>query len=234
MNHRLSSLIAASAIAVAPLAHGSDAALAKLQECMKLPLASPEHHNCVREVQQMRAAALMPTMPLAATAPAKPLPTTGAQPVPVDVKKAAQDLGLAGMAAKTAGVGGSGVSKQTVDISGLDLETALMAVQTQRANLLNQQLTSQMDAVRKRNDQVALLNKQVAELGALPNAKNDAAVQKKISDLKAQIDSLNSAQQMDMLKMQSLTNKRNEAFDIMTNFIKKMADSRSNVLGNMR
>lgn len=37
-----------------------------------------------------------------------------------------------------------------------------------------------------------------------------------------------------MMAVQSLTSKRNEAFDLMTNFIKKMADSRSSIIGNMR
>ncbi|WJH32173.1 hypothetical protein N6H13_15585 [Paenibacillus sp. CC-CFT742] len=40
--------------------------------------------------------------------------------------------------------------------------------------------------------------------------------------------------QMEMLRLQSLSNKRNEAFDVMTNFIKKMQDSRSSIIGNMR
>jgi len=52
--------------------------------------------------------------------------------------------------------------------------------------------------------------------------------------LKNQIDALSSSQQMDMLRLQSLSNKRNEAFDVMTNFIKKMQDSRSSIIGNMR
>ncbi len=52
--------------------------------------------------------------------------------------------------------------------------------------------------------------------------------------LQSQVDSLNSTQQMDMLRLQSLSNKRNEAFDVMTNFIKKMQDSRSSIIGNMR
>ncbi len=55
-----------------------------------------------------------------------------------------------------------------------------------------------------------------------------------IEKLKGKVDSLNSSQQMDMLRMQSLTNKHNEAFDVMTNFIKKMQDSRSSIIGNMR
>jgi hypothetical protein len=54
------------------------------------------------------------------------------------------------------------------------------------------------------------------------------------AQLKQLIDSLTNSQQMDMLRMQSLTNKRNEAFDVMTNFIKKMQDSRSSIIGNMR
>lgn len=55
-----------------------------------------------------------------------------------------------------------------------------------------------------------------------------------IQTISSRIDGLNSTQQLDMLRLQSLTNKRNEAFDIMTNFIKKMQDSRSSIVGNMR
>jgi len=67
--------------------------------------------------------------------------------------------------------------------------------------------------------------------------KNEAAIKAnegKIEDNKNQIDSLGNAQQMEMLRLQTLTNKRNEAFDVMTNFIKKMQDSRSSIVGNMR
>jgi len=55
-----------------------------------------------------------------------------------------------------------------------------------------------------------------------------------IQTISARIDGINSTQQLDMLRLQSLTNKRNEAFDIMTNFLKKMQDSRSSIVGNMR
>ncbi|WZB66630.1 hypothetical protein WJ971_00595 [Achromobacter xylosoxidans] len=48
------------------------------------------------------------------------------------------------------------------------------------------------------------------------------------------IDSAGNSQQMDMLRLQSMTNKRNEAFDVMTNFVKKMQESRSSIIGNMR
>ena len=55
-----------------------------------------------------------------------------------------------------------------------------------------------------------------------------------IKDTTPRIDSASSAQQMDMLPLQSLLNKRNEAFDLMTNFMKKFADSRDSIIGNMR
>ncbi|THJ31537.1 hypothetical protein E8K88_14575 [Lampropedia aestuarii] len=61
-----------------------------------------------------------------------------------------------------------------------------------------------------------------------------ATLNNEITDLKSGIDALNNTQQMDMLRLQSLTNKRNEAFDVMSNFIKKMQDSRSSIVGNMR
>ena len=213
------------------------------------------------------------------------------------------------------------------NIQGMDLETALMAVQSQRANLLETQLKSQIEDVQKKNDQISKLNQ---VLGALNSAaakagagakatdevdlsgtagsditsaiKNagistpsglesldqpylvtlrdgtkipvDAAGKKEAEDykklnwafrssdysggkgvasitanspsatkgdldaaiqtVKSQIDSLSNTQQMDMLRLQSLSNKRNEAFETMTNFIKKMQDNRSSIVGNMR
>ncbi|MNW13952.1 hypothetical protein D3C71_2120410 [compost metagenome] len=67
---------------------------------------------------------------------------------------------------------------------------------------------------------------------AIPQTKGQ--LENLLGQIKAQIDSASNSQQMDMLRLQSLTNKRNEAFDTMTNFIKKMQDSRSSVIGNMR
>jgi len=59
-------------------------------------------------------------------------------------------------------------------------------------------------------------------------------LEKAIPDLKSKLDAASNSQQMDMLRLQSLSNKRNEAFDTMTNFVKKMQDSRSSIIGNMR
>ena len=197
------------------------------------------------------------------------------------------------------------VNMQPINLQGMDIETALMMVQSQRANLLEGQLTAQMDAVKQRNDQIGKLNDALNALNkasaafagdakadaTIPNwddnkvhsieiplndalnaagvtdagfgpgkgqtsAANYRAGQKEsdlpsgpgimkgsttkgqidaaINKVKSMIDTANNSNQMDMLRLQSLTNKRNEAFDLMTNFIKKMQDSRSSIIGNMR
>jgi len=100
---------------------------------------------------------------------------------------------------------------QPIDIQGMDLESALQAVQSQRTQLLENQLKDQLEGVQQRNQQLADLNTQ-----------------------QGQMDALSNSQQMDMLRLQSMNSKRNEAFDVMTNFVKKMQDSRSSIIGNMR
>lgn len=150
----------------------------------------------------------------------------------------------------------------TTQVSNVDLETALMAVQSERAKLLDEQLKSQLEAVQNRNNEIAKLNEILNKLKSSRPQKSgdtvtlDADLQKKLTEsgiavpssnkwtqadvdralesLRGKIDALSNSQQMDMLRLQSLTNKRNEAFDTMTNFIKKMADQRSSIIGNMR
>jgi len=184
-----------------------------------------------------------------------------------------------------------------LNLQGMDIETMLMAVQSQRAQMLDDQIKTQLQGVQDRNDQIARLNTVLSTLTAMqnnfpsdakPNAKfggsppwtfeknaNDALKAAGITDLgfthasaegysdstgwfktnmagrvnsattkaeidtaittiKGQIDSASNSQQMDMLRLQSLTNKRNEAYDIMTNFVKKMQDARSSIIANMR
>lgn len=137
-----------------------------------------------------------------------------------------------------------------VNIQGMDLETAMMAVQENRTNMLESQLKDQITAVQAQNETIAKLNQLLGvineELGKLPSgAEAGSAVdlvddkgamftamgmaipqtkgelEKLLGQIKSQIDSASNSQQMDMLRLQSLTNKRNEAFDVMTNFIKK-------------
>lgn len=61
-------------------------------------------------------------------------------------------------------------------------------------------------------------------------AEFDAA----ISNLKGSIDTVNSQSQMDMVRLQGLMDKRNQAFDMMTNTLSKTAKSMDSIIGNMR
>ncbi|AIQ33367.1 hypothetical protein [Paenibacillus sp. FSL R5-0345] len=150
-----------------------------------------------------------------------------------------------------------------VNIQGMDLETALMAVQSNRASMLENQLKDQIESVQAKNETISKLNQLLGiineELGKLPSGTEaNAAVnladdkgamftamsmaipqtkgelESLLGQIKSQIDSASNSQQMDMLRLQSLSNKRNEAFDVMTNFVKKMEDSRNSIIGNMR
>lgn len=184
-----------------------------------------------------------------------------------------------------------------IDISSMDLETALMAVQNERVKLLDAQLQNQIKEVQNRNEQIAKLNDAMNSLNALVGlfksgkdgatkmqdggipdwnkvgTENDnrynqmrdsmwkamgeagvdlntdkyqlqvdggiskvtkGSLDTAIQAIKNKVDALSNTQQMDMTRLQGMTNKRNEAFDVMTNFIKKMQDSRSSIIGNMR
>lgn len=150
----------------------------------------------------------------------------------------------------------------TTQVSNPDLETVLLQVQTDKSKQLDEQMKAQMELIQKVNNEIAKLNESLNKLKSSRPQKSgdsvtlDADLQKKLTEngisvpssnkwtqadvdralesLRSKIDSLNSTQQMDMLRLQSLTNKRNEAFDAMSNFIKKMAEQRGNIVGNMR
>ncbi len=55
-----------------------------------------------------------------------------------------------------------------------------------------------------------------------------------IQQLKTQIDSLGNNQQTEMIRLQSLTTKRNESFEIISSFLAKIAGVNEKILGNMR
>ena len=188
----------------------------------------------------------------------------------------------------------SGVNQISLNnIQGMDLETAMLSVQTNRANLLEGQLKSQIEGVQAKNESISKLNEALGQLNKIAalfggsakatdtavgtSMKNgDYQMEKEantalqaaglkvfdgaggrdltgsfvansvngnstkgqidgaIQQIKSAIDSASNSQQMDMLRLQSLSNKRNEAFETMTNFIKKMQDSRNSIIGNMR
>ena len=66
--------------------------------------------------------------------------------------------------------------------------------------------------------------------GEITASELDAA----IGSVTAKGDSLSATQNLDMIRLQSLNSKRNEAFDVVTNTIKKTGDVRSGIVSNMR
>ena len=166
-----------------------------------------------------------------------------------------------------------------INTAGMDIETALLAVQGKRVELMETQLRDQIAGVQAKNEQISKLNEVLSNLtGMLANYGTDANggykspasatgatgetlntaikdagltnlgwtenkwtdslkrndIDAAVTKVKGQIDSLANSQQMDTLRLQSLSAKRNEAFEQMTNWIKKMQDVRNNILGNMR
>lgn len=79
------------------------------------------------------------------------------------------------------------------------------------------------------NGKIAALEAKIVDNGKAIDANKQA-----VNEIKSSLDNLSNTQQMEMLRLQSLTGKRNEAFDVMTNFLKKMQESRSSIIGNMR
>ncbi len=273
---------------------------AKLRQCRELPAGSPQVTQCRSELdgmmkQAMAARSAAVSAPIAAP-PAPPSATGAAKPENVTVGAAMKSLPAAEQKKFQASIGAIG-GTQPLDIKGMDLETAMMAVQSNRANLLEAQLKNQIASVQTKNDQIAKLNAALLSLNRVGAstaratdkldallAPNDYRLEKEINatlvsagirpfgqtkgrtlqwsptskgdegmlvggingsvtkaqldgaaqQIKAQIDSMSNSQQMDMLRLQSLSNKRNEAFETMTNFIKKMQDNRSAIIGNMR
>lgn len=52
--------------------------------------------------------------------------------------------------------------------------------------------------------------------------------------IKGMLDTASNTQQMDMIRLQAASNKRNEAFEVMTNTEKRRSDLNSSITGNMR
>lgn len=157
-----------------------------------------------------------------------------------------------------------GVTVNEISLTAFDLEGALHAVQDQRVKLLDQQLSSQVADVQKRNARVVTLNAAITALNAyvagptdeslataiaaarpaeeshvLLSATSDStevrtAAADLVATLRFELDAVTNAQQMDMLRLAGLTDKRSEAFDLMSSFLTKMQGSRSSIIGNMR
>jgi len=120
-----------------------------------------------------------------------------------------------------------------------DIEGAVMLLQTSRAKGLEKQLGSRISALQDRNAMIAKLNNDmVKQQGIMAANANDKPEYKnanvEATRLKGVIDQMNSDSQLDMIGIQGLVNKRNEAFDTLTNLLSKFQKTIDGIVGNYR
>lgn len=101
------------------------------------------------------------------------------------------------------------------------------------------EITIELGKFRKEQEDKFLkeINDLLKKVGYTDTVNKDtthATFQALVQKVKNDIDKLSNSQQMDMVRLQGMSGKRNEAFEVMTNFIKKLQDSRSGILNNMR
>jgi hypothetical protein len=124
-----------------------------------------------------------------------------------------------------------------------DIEGAVMLLQTSRSKVLEQQLATRIEGMQVRNAQIKGLNDALKleqqKLGAVTgtDAQKQQArdnINATITGIKGDLDKLNSDSQLDMIGIQGLVNKRNEAFDMLSNLLNKFQKTIDGIVGNMR
>jgi DNA repair exonuclease SbcCD ATPase subunit len=124
-----------------------------------------------------------------------------------------------------------------------DIEGSVMLLQTTRAKGLEGQLGSRIAALQSRNAEIKARSDLMAEAqkhqfdkvnGKDPDDTEKGRRAGEISTMKNAIDQLNSDSQLDMIGIQGLVNKRNEAFDTLTNLLGKFQKTIDGIVSNMR
>lgn len=146
--------------------------------------------------------------------------------------------------------------------AGVDIQDLILMVQLNRTKQIDDQVRGQMADMMDRNEKIKALNDIMDELrkacpkdekgtAKIPDAV--AAELKKwgidvdpskeyskkdfdvfIGSVKTKTDNLNTTGQMDMIRLQSLMDKRNQSFDMMTNTLSKFSKSLDSIIGNLR
>ena len=127
--------------------------------------------------------------------------------------------------------------KFVVNGTEMDMESLLMMILIQRLENLDEQLRHSFGEMQEINEKLAAKNQHLnylREQREKASDKNKGAWDIKIEETKGEIDNLNSTSQLAMVKLQSLINKRNQAFDMLTNIINKIQNNLNNIVSNMR
>ena len=145
---RSASLAALMSLAfAASAAHASDAATAKLLDCMKLEAASPKQEACLRDAQALGSApkpVAAATHAPAAAAVRKPLP-------------AAAPLAKVQLATAPPEVRKAVAAQKLEDIDGMDCQQAAQKVSYRNSEAQQRKLMEQMEAIRGANEKLGKL-----------------------------------------------------------------------------
>lgn len=116
-----------------------------------------------------------------------------------------------------------------------NLAAAMWTVMTARSSGISDQISRLMTDIAKRNEDMKALNDEIARLTALKNGDtaNDTIQDAAIAKCKSSLDSLNSTQQLDMVKMQDMMSKNGETTSLLSSVLKLIADQNQGVVQKM-
>jgi len=139
---------------------------------------------------------------------------------------------------------------QGQNLSNIDLETLMVSLHTERAETLQLALENQANSVQQTNQKLKDAQTKLSNLRQLQNevqidllkAKPGSSeyaqleamnteLETEIANLQTEMDSLDITSQLEMMRLQSLMDKQNQSFDMMTNFIKKFGSSKDSIIG---
>ncbi len=144
----------------------------------------------------------------------------------------------------------------------LDVLTLLMTISMARAQNIESQLVDHANTMQKKNELLAEAQKQLSEARRLRPTKdsdkagmpadmkkfmNDHGIpisggdnpsgtdwDKNINSIKSFVDTQNTLSQTDMIQLQSLVQKRDQSFEMVTNLMQQDNRTKNAVIGNIR
>jgi len=130
----------------------------------------------------------------------------------------------------------------TVLLDAGNIEAAIALVLSSRIEVQNKGLGVQLLGMQSRNGKIGSLNKDLASLqeqyGRLEGAEGQdaakASIQKQMTEVKGEIDSLNSDSQIETIGFQSQMQKLQQTIDQWSNAVAKIAKTTDTIIGNTR
>lgn len=156
----------------------------------------------------------------------------------------------------------AGISLRSVDFVAADLDLLLLTIMRDRVSAGERLIVEKLGAVTAANSQMELLHAALDSLRAYQSSPSDASLaatkrevraagvvdsawgesagdaaktaENLIAELKGRLDELANRQQLDMLQIQTLISKNNEAMSMLSTLVKRAKESSTSIVGSMR